>query len=116
MDEQTAKRIESIKARLAAATKGPWFLVDHPWRLRDAPSYVVAGNEDPHAGKPVLMPVEHDEFTEDFTEEQAIQQADDDLDFAAHARSDVPWLLERLAEEHARAERLAEALATMGAV
>ena len=89
----TARELEAMQARTDAATKGPWFLVPLPWRRRDMPSYVNAGSEDPHGGVPVLNAIGRDEFTDDFTEEDWIAQADNDLDFAANARTDLPRLL-----------------------
>lgn len=96
-------RLAEIRARVEAATTGPWFLVPLPWRRRDAPSYVTTRDEDPHAGRPVFMPWECEEFSDEFTEDDWINQADADLDFAAHAREDIPWLLDELAKAQAPA-------------
>lgn len=77
------------REREAKATPGPWFTVDLPWRSRDVPTYVVAGNPDPHVGTPVLDSIDVDEWMEGEDPEEQIAQADENLAFAARARTEL---------------------------
>ena len=88
----TPQRLAEIRARLAAATPGPWFTVDLPWRPRGCGSWIVAGNPDPHVGTPVLDSIDIEEWLAD-EDGPDYTQSDADLEFAAAARSDIPALL-----------------------
>lgn len=111
----TDEQLAAIAARTDAATPGPWYTVDQPWRAtwynKDAglyerlPTYVVAGNPDPHIGRPVCDSIELDEGTDD-ERERHVDQSDADLDFIAHSRTDVPELLKHIAEQAKEIERL----------
>ena len=97
----TAQQLAEIKACAAAATPGPWFTVDTPWRASEGGTYVVAGSPDPHLGTPVLDSVEIMEWPAE-DEGPDYSQSDADLTFAARARSWVPTLvaeIERLQAE-----------------
>src|SRR6185369_1643658 len=77
-----------------AATPGPWYRVGMPWN-RDA-AWVNAGSPDPHQLRfvcdldPTLADVDRDE------DGPGNEVAD--AEFIAHARTDVPALLARIAE------------------
>lgn len=83
-------RKDAIRARIDAATPGPWFVVGLPWNA--GTPFVVAGHEDPHYGT----------FVADL-ENLAAEVMDDDArlarnevadaEFIAHAREDVEALL-----------------------
>jgi len=93
--------LDAIKARADAATPGPWYRVGPPWN-RGAP-WVNAGSEDPHHGR----------FLCDLDAEMAGVDRDDDepsnevadAEFIAHARTDVPALLARIAELEAERDQ-----------
>lgn len=93
-----AADLERIEAYCNAATDGPWFTVESPWRashynkdtgLHEAiGTYVVAGSPDPHAGTPVVDSIEIDKWPAD--EGPDYSQSDTDLAFCASARTDLP--------------------------
>lgn len=115
MSRQAKLDLEAILSRCEAATAGPWYVVGPPWRAswfdkekqmyRDVPTYVVAGKADPHVGKPVCEAPEIEEYPADDADvppEQSydgmVAQGDADLEFIAHARTDVPQLVRALTE------------------
>ena len=67
-------RLNEIEARANAATEGPWF----PNRYSD--DWEVCGELDDN-GNPALV---------------ASEAVETDAEFIAHARTDVPWLLEQV--------------------
>ena len=69
-------RLNVVEARASAATWGPWF----PWKDQDSTDWEILGDSDDY-GNPMLIASEAD---------------DEDADFIAHARADVPWLLEQV--------------------
>lgn len=105
--------LEQIKAYCTAATKGPWYVVGPPWRMSwydkergeyvAVPTYVVAGNPDPHCGTVVITAPDCDEEDARKSYEELVEQTDADLEFAARARQDLPLLIREI-------ERLREAL------
>jgi hypothetical protein len=112
--------IQAIRERVEKATKGPWYTVGSPWLPSDTETYVIAGSPDPHAAKMVCEPIMPDSFTgEDDAdleaqEAAALSQCDADMDFIAHARTDIPFLLseiDRLNAVSARVKELEAALA-----
>lgn len=97
--EELAKRIAEITSRVRFATHGPW---------RRGSSFGQANSDDARC---VIAP----EGT--FGEESRVvahemshdEQWKADMGFIAHAREDIPWLLEQLANADAAAtERAAE--------
>lgn len=101
------------------ASEGPWYLVEAPWRPNYydkkrgehvvLPTYVVAGNPDPHSGQGVLNSFDIDDGPDGTTHDEWVQQSDFDLEFAAKSRTDLPaalLLIEQLIRERdeARAE------------
>src|SRR6185369_17455614 len=90
-----------------AATPGPWYRVGMPWN-RDA-AWVNAGSPDPHQLRfvcdldPTLADVDRDE------DGPGNEVAD--AEFIAHARTDVPALLARIAELEAERDRARRLLA-----
>lgn len=101
--ETPEKFIERVRAYAEKATDGPWYLVEAPWRPHYydkkrgehvvLPTYVVAGNPDPHGGKGVLNSFDIDEWPDEKTYDQWVQQSDMDLEFAANSRTDLPAAL-----------------------
>ena len=77
--------IESIKARLKAASEGPWVM----WTDCTENGYIVVGNEEGAL-------TEERPFTED-ADFFLLACIEEDATFAAHARTDLPALL-RVAE------------------
>jgi hypothetical protein len=115
VSRQTKLDLEAILARCEEATDGPWYVVGPPWRAnwfdkesqrhRDIPTYVVAGDPDPHRGTPVCDAASVDEYPADDesvspeqTYDALVAQTDADLEFIAHARTDVPQLVAALKE------------------
>ncbi len=109
------ERLQEIRERCQSATQGPWYTVESPWRAsyynketglnEPIGTYVVAGSPDPHVGTPILDSIEIDEW--EVPEDGSYcgpdySQSDADLNFAAHARTDIPDLLaevERLKQQ-----------------
>jgi hypothetical protein len=84
--EEERERVTQIEDRVAAATPGPW---DSGSRVRGTQTNVVTG---PDALEIVVR--KPGSFFRDYK---------DDADFVAHARKDVPWLIElvkRLEDEN----------------
>ena len=80
------------------ATPGPWYAVGQPW-LRDIPTYIIAGHQDPHIGTPVLDAIGIDEWEDKPGEEQRLkEQAQTDLELAAALRNSFPGLFARVRE------------------
>jgi hypothetical protein len=96
------KRVEAIKARADAATPGPW-----NWEARG-----VWTEYEQAIGGPVLDepgPRDQASGTIGYVGDlypRGFNHPSENMEFVAHARADVPWLLERAAE-------LAKALATL---
>ena len=91
----TKEYLKQVEERLKAATPGPWYTVDQGWLPRYTNTYLVAGNFDPHIGKPLLdVDYECDDWD---------GQVQADYEFCAAARTDIPILL-------AEVRRLREAL------
>jgi hypothetical protein len=103
------KRLDQIRARVEAATKGPW----NVW---PGPEY-VGGGEDMciGAGEQWLANMDHrvprcpqimdDGHPDDdqcdicsLDSPRISKEQDANAEFIAHARADVPWLLDRIAE------------------
>jgi hypothetical protein len=85
--------LDAIRERAGKATPGPWFTVDSVWLPRRMGTYVIAGHHDPHVGKAVLDCVDIDEWVGPGPD---YSQSDADMEFAAHARQDIPRLLAAL--------------------
>jgi hypothetical protein len=83
-------RLAEIEERAAKATPGPWYTVDGIWRAATAPTWVIAGHNDPHLGKGVCDALEIMEWEEG--EEPCYTQSDSDMEFIAASRTDVPDL------------------------
>lgn len=89
--------LDAIERRAEAATPGKWHTVQKPWLLDGEPTSVIAGSFDPHIGKPICEPTGLDDY--DNTEDQDVElvtQSDIDMDFIAHARTDIPALVREL--------------------
>ncbi len=104
----TPEELVAIRARVDAATGGPWWQSGPPWF--DVGTYVLAFAADPHVGD-VVGDCGPD--LADVREEQAPDgERDANTEFVAHARVDVPRLLDEVersradaARAHERAER-----------
>ena len=99
---ETTDRAALIATRAEAATKGPWSWwnlegVDQGWDDNgpnlDGPADSVIGGWG------------HDAW--------GVNVLAEDADFIAHARDDIPWLLERLADAERQLERQAETVTTL---
>lgn len=82
MNDMTKLAAEVLRMD-AAATPGPWFRVNCPWRDDDTFPWIVAGNEDPHAGTPVL---------DSLADECDSEYAEANTALAAHYRAAAPAL------------------------
>lgn len=94
------KRVEEIEARVSAATEGPW-LWDVP--RRDGRYGEVGALRS-------MLPATVCEFGEENCSDDCREgtlPSKEDRDFMAHARSDVPWLIERLREMQRERDALA---------
>lgn len=110
----TKPDLAAIAARCATATEGPWYTVQPPWRghyynkatdmYEMLGTYVVAGDPDPHVGTPVLDSIDIDEWDGDTGPDYS--QSDADLNFGAHARTDIQYLLAYIAKLEAQVARL----------
>jgi hypothetical protein len=101
-------RWREIKEREAKASPGPWFVVNNPSRSDSVCSVVVRSNRDDagtdlfdtrNRGYKVSL-VEHDGYH--WQDKAGLP----DMEFAAHAREDIPWLLDALAAAEAKAEAI----------
>lgn len=72
----------AVRARADAASSGPWYVVGEPWN--NGLPFVISGSPDPHFGKFVCD-------LDDVHERE--QDRDEDAEFIAAARTDVPALL-----------------------
>lgn len=94
--EDTNKRLEEIKARCEAATKGPWdYDGMHPEINAPDEWGMIISMLRMHPGDEIL-----DDFGHAFNP---------DFEFIANARDDIPWLLTQLAEREREIERMQEA-------
>jgi len=105
----TPNEVKAIRERVDRATPGPWYTVKKPWIPDNIGTYVVAGNPDPHIGKPVMDCIMIDEWPAE-QEYPDYSQAWDDLEFAAHARQDVPALCETCEELRGLVRRMLPAI------
>lgn len=109
----TDDELALIVAAHEAATPGPWFTVEAPWRANyynretesheSIPTYIIAGSDDPHAGKPVLDAVHIEEWETEEQKAAFVSQTDSDLGFCCIARSAIPRLVREVIR--LRAER-----------
>jgi hypothetical protein len=88
-DPNPSERLAEIEARMKAATEGGWFVVGPPWN--EAAPFINAVSEDPHGGE-VVCDFTYCGFDADVRE---TNNSEANAEFIAHARSDIPWLLER---------------------
>lgn len=88
-------RVDDIRARAEAATQGPWAI----WHDLDHRGFTTVGDAESY--DEILANGECEE-----SNPTAHVYVEEDAEFIAHAREDVPWLLEhvdRLLEERAEA-------------
>ncbi len=92
---------QAAQERCEAATEGPWYTVEPPWRGKlfgdYCQTYVVAGDPDPHKGAGVIDSILIDDCIEEEYPD-LLAQSDSDLGFCAHARTDLPRALDLLDE------------------
>lgn len=93
-------RTQQIRARVEAATPGPWS-VHH---IERGP-LMIGIDSDPDGTGPVDLAIA--EMLSDATQ--------DDAAFLAHAREDIPWLLEQLRLAHEALERARPFVIALGA-
>ena len=97
MTQQALRELVELAERIPDA---PWFTVDSVWLPGpDVPTYVIAGDSDPHVGKPVVDAFLKDEFAEGESEEDAVAEADAIMAFCAAARNAIPHLKALLGEQ-----------------
>jgi hypothetical protein len=89
-----AKRLEEIKQRCEKSTPEPWNVRTHP----ELPSFVEWRPAGRSHGIEILQ-----------QDDTNYQTRDEDVEFVAHARQDIPWLLEQVAAERARNLELRQA-------
>lgn len=111
-DAETSARLQEIRARIAAASEGPWHWSDP---FRDGCARLVEGDLNPERFFAADLPDDDDLFClhnarerlaehswcNDGTSRFAIRPAD--REFIEHARDDIPWLLEELQRRTAQA-------------
>lgn len=97
------KRLDQIRARVEAATPGPW-------ETREDGDYYLGGTYIGHGpyfydkskwdgcGLVPTTKGYRNGVAEYFETDVCRVESSDDLEFLVHARSDVPWMLERIAE------------------
>ena len=96
----TNDELEAVRARLAKATDGPWYRSGIRGRMGDLECFrVFDGNEQWFAS-----------VSADTTNGPMHARSLADAEFIAHARTDIPALLDALTRAEAHAERLAGAL------
>lgn len=110
----TPEALEEIKARVEAATRGPWLDMDGGGEISDRPAHVVTRAD---SGTPWFIcdlqddlgdPPEGWEDTSTGPGGCPVANAA----FIAHARQDVPTLIKALEDRDAEIERLREAAST----
>lgn len=79
----TRDRLDQIRARTNAATNGPWWPFDH---THDIGFEIAVGEPEPDGYPAEKLP---NGFKTDIGRRE-------DAEFIAHARQDVPWLLDLL--------------------
>lgn len=79
-------RLEQIRARVDAATEGPWEVVPAEDAYVSASVRAAGGTLMSFGGGSA------------YEESAGLEPSGEDLSFIAHARADVPWLLDRVAE------------------
>ena len=84
-----SERLEEIRARVEAATPGPWY---------PQPGYVMRSESGVHPEVCLMCGPEHTGV--------GSSDAVSDGAFIAHAREDIPYLLDRLERAEARVEEL----------
>lgn len=96
---QTPERIQAIREREQAATKGPW-------RIVGPCDYVYAEDLFGHGQMYVLQPRGWGHLTGTgachFNEHKAVEIQHANAEFAAHAREDIPYLLAQLSAQQER--------------
>jgi len=108
MPDETTQRPEAIRARAQAAKPGPWG--------RDG-AVVYAGSGDRRAGRYLFnTDVWFEEIQAEIkAKEHGPRDWGADLEFAAHAREDVPWLLAERDRLRAENEALRTAIGPVAA-
>lgn len=95
-------RLAQIEGRARAATPGQWGTYDGgTGRIDIAADMRHTGHGyrcRRQIAQTVEMPIDNDQSHEHWTEEDDQKQIEADGEFIAHARTDVPWLVERVRE------------------
>lgn len=101
-----AQRIAEIESREKAATEGPWSWED--WDLDDGPDCytLVAPPHTRPSGTSGMFP----DLGFSLMTDEDHEISEQDRAFIAHARQDVPWLIEELRASQAREVAMREAL------
>lgn len=93
-----SKRLAEIAARVAKATEGPWGMVD-------GDNTVYSNPREAKNGFGTNFDAQICEMVEDMDTDDISYE---DAEFIAHARDDVPWLLDQLAKARELLRRLDE--------
>ena len=107
----TTTRIEEIRAREQAATKGPWGIYEggKGGSLIDIAADLEETGYGYRARREICRledePLDNDPAHREWTAEEDWSQVQADAQFTAHARDDVKFLLDRVAELEAQRER-----------
>ena len=107
----TTTRIEEIRAREQAATKGPWGIYEggKGGSLIDIAADLEETGCGYRARREICRledePLDNDPAHREWTAEEDWSQVQADAQFTAHARDDVKFLLDRVAELEAQRER-----------
>lgn len=86
------ERLAEIRARLGAATEGPWAVAGRSWEI------VQPAEDDPDRFDIMDLPIAN------------AQERRSDAEFIAHARTDIPWLLDLVAQHEATIYQLESVL------
>lgn len=95
-------RIDAIRTREEAATKGPWNFYDGDTYANVAADLKMTGPGSYQCRQQIARledeDVYDDQQQQEWDEDQAAEQMTANAAFIAHARQDVPFLLDRIAE------------------
>lgn len=109
-EPMTEERIFEIKARAKAATPGPWVADEHAFSVNLGYNQDHKRTHGYGCGNNFVCDLNDGEYHEYYREDEQRANAD----FIAHAREDVPALLEEVERLRAENERQKEVISFLG--